>query len=237
MRNLKKFTNQDTLNIWQDSDTFIKPNVVLLDKTIYFNIDGHILPYDAEIEYLESTTTQWIDTEIVPTPTTKCQIKFCNLSSTGTVIFGYKNGSDKDDYRLFNHNQYLYFDIPGYYGVAEGNRLSDSCRLYSNSTYELELGNFYVKDLTTDTTLISSSAWDSFGEISDSITLNCGIEDNQQVISSNRWYYAKIFDNNTLLLDLVPVRIGQVGYMYDKVTGQLFGNKGTGDFILGPDKN
>ena len=35
--------------------------------------------------------------------------------------------------------------------------------------------------------------------------------------------------------NFIPVRVGQVGYMYDTVSGQLFGNDGTGDFILGPD--
>ena len=37
-------------------------------------------------------------------------------------------------------------------------------------------------------------------------------------------------------MDLIPVRVGQVGYMYDKVSRQLFGNSGTGNFILGNDK-
>ena len=41
--------------------------------------------------------------------------------------------------------------------------------------------------------------------------------------------------NNIVLRDLIPVRVGKVGYMYDKVSGQLFGNSGTGEFILGPD--
>ena len=37
--------------------------------------------------------------------------------------------------------------------------------------------------------------------------------------------------------DLVPVRKDGVGYMYDKVSGQLFGNAAdTGTFIIGPDK-
>lgn len=34
-------------------------------------------------------------------------------------------------------------------------------------------------------------------------------------------------------MDLISVRVGQVGYMYDKVSGQLFGNAGTGTFVLG----
>ena len=37
-------------------------------------------------------------------------------------------------------------------------------------------------------------------------------------------------------MELIPVRVGQVGYLYDKISGQLFGNQGTGDFVLGPDK-
>jgi hypothetical protein len=51
-----------------------------------------------------------------------------------------------------------------------------------------------------------------------------------------RLYYFKIYSNNGLVRDLIPVRVGQVGYMYDKVSGQLFGNSGTGEFILGADK-
>jgi hypothetical protein len=31
------------------------------------------------------------------------------------------------------------------------------------------------------------------------------------------------------------VRKGTVGYLYDRVSGKLFGNAGTGDFVLGPD--
>ena len=28
-----------------------------------------------------------------------------------------------------------------------------------------------------------------------------------------------------------------VGYLYDRVSGSLFGNAGTGDFVVCPDKN
>ena len=48
-------------------------------------------------------------------------------------------------------------------------------------------------------------------------------------------YYARLYNNNNLIMNLIPVRKGTVGYMYDKVSGQLFGNAGTGNFILGPD--
>ena len=48
-------------------------------------------------------------------------------------------------------------------------------------------------------------------------------------------FAAKITDVDNTLYDLIPVRVGTVGYMYDRVSGQLFGNLGTDDFILGPD--
>jgi hypothetical protein len=43
------------------------------------------------------------------------------------------------------------------------------------------------------------------------------------------------YNNGTKIMDMIPVRKGNIGYMYDKVTGQLFGNQGTGNFVLGPD--
>jgi len=39
-----------------------------------------------------------------------------------------------------------------------------------------------------------------------------------------------------VVVDFIPVRKEGVGYMYDKVSRQLFGNSGTGNFILGNDK-
>lgn len=60
--------------------------------------------------------------------------------------------------------------------------------------------------------------------------------------SSARLYSFRIEDwtdenNKIKLFDAIPVRIGTTGYLYDKVSGQLFGNAGTGAFTLGPDKN
>lgn len=50
-----------------------------------------------------------------------------------------------------------------------------------------------------------------------------------------RFYYFQIYEGEQLVMDLRPVRKGTTGYMYDKVSGRLFGNQGTGEFVLGPD--
>jgi hypothetical protein len=39
----------------------------------------------------------------------------------------------------------------------------------------------------------------------------------------------------SLVRDYIPVRVGTTGYMYDRVSGNLFGNSGTGSFVLGND--
>ena len=45
----------------------------------------------------------------------------------------------------------------------------------------------------------------------------------------------KVYVNDIQVCDLIPVRKGTTGYMYDKVSGTLYGNDGTGDFVLGND--
>lgn len=50
-------------------------------------------------------------------------------------------------------------------------------------------------------------------------------------------YSFKYTKRNKTFMELIPVRIGDEGFMYDKVSGKLFGNAGTGKFILGPDIN
>jgi hypothetical protein len=50
-----------------------------------------------------------------------------------------------------------------------------------------------------------------------------------------RVYSLKAYIGGILQLDLIPVRVGQVGYMFNKVNKQLLGNMNTDDFILGDD--
>ena len=233
MKHLKLFNNETNYNTWLISDNFVTPYVSKNKSNGNINYQRR-LPYDNEIEYLQSTGTQWIDTKIIPTPNTKCQIKFNNISATGDVIFGYNTGDDHIDYRFFNVSNNLYFDIPGNYNDKDGNRImSDTYKINMNTIYELELGNYYVKDLTTNNIIIESTYCNDFGNIENSITLNYYKEDR---ISLNKWYYVKIFNNNRLILDLIPVKKDGIGYMYDKISNQLFSNQGTGNFILGPDK-
>ena len=51
-------------------------------------------------------------------------------------------------------------------------------------------------------------------------------------------YAVRIYTDKSksvLISDLVPVRIADEGFLYDRVGGGIYGNIGTGSFILGPD--
>ena len=53
---------------------------------------------------------------------------------------------------------------------------------------------------------------------------------------SLRFYDCIIIDaDGELVRDIVPVRVGDIGCVFDKVTQQLFYNKGSGNFNLGRD--
>ena len=48
-----------------------------------------------------------------------------------------------------------------------------------------------------------------------------------------RIYNFYVKKDGVKILDLVPVKVDGVGYMFDKLTHTLYGNLGTGDFIIG----
>lgn len=50
-----------------------------------------------------------------------------------------------------------------------------------------------------------------------------------------RYYVKRTNNTGEYIQNFIPVRAGNVGYMYETVSGRLFTNAGTSPFILGPD--
>ena len=191
---------------------------------------GIPLPYDAEIEYLQSTGTSgfYIDTLIgKPSPFNsvmiETEVEF--VSTTSRQIHGALNSL----YFGVNNNRWEIAYLR-YKNGADTNKhiLSKSLTVSSNRAYYV-----FTLDGTLADTYNSSYVESDFNN-------NIGIF-NYEASSTTGWYAKiygeKIYLNEVLVRDFIPVRVGTIGYMYDKVSGQLFGNSGTGDFILGPDKN
>lgn len=146
-----------------------------------------------------------------------------NLVSTGGVIIGEAFGAT----RLFNADgSTCYFDW-------NGNRQIAANSLIPNNIYEFELGNYYVKNLVSGTNIITGTL-----EVNQTRYTPVYIDGDKYFNNcSNRWYYLKIYCGETLERDFIPVRVGQVGYLYDKVTKRLFGSATNKNYAIGPDVN
>lgn len=186
--------------------------------------------YDAEIEYLESSGTQYIDTLFLPNNNTRVIATLCFITMSGwEVIFGTRRAADSQEYTLQSYNGTGGVRIC--YGSITNNRYIN---IGANKKVNID---FNKNKLTIGTNSITATA-QTFVALRTLFLFALHESDNS---ASNRCYKGriwtlKIYDNGVLVRDYIPVRKGQVGYMYDKVSGQLFGNGGTGNFILGPDK-
>lgn len=193
---------------------------------------GSNLPYAYKVEYLVSSGTQYIDTGYYPNYTTRALCGFsCVFSDTG--IFGMRDasykGSNDFDCIAYDTNQ-----IGLIWRFNSGNiQFPDAFPFVNNKRYDISVGNSYVK---IDGSLYSTAttiAWQS--HINTLTIFARKINYHEVYCGASKIYYLKITEDGVLLLDYIPVVDKQgIPAMYDKVSGQLFYNQGTGQFITGP---
>lgn len=177
---------------------------------------GKSLPYDAEIEYLESTGRQYIDTGLDYFADFEVGIKLRQSVSNKVLgngaFYCLQRNSSVEPYWLFTSGNSYFTRVPiTKYHVMKWKEN----KIYADDTF---IAN-YTKNLNKPSRMYLYS-----------VTVSS--------VYPNMIYFCKLWepDSGLLVRDFIPVRVGQIGYMYDRVSGQLFGNQGTGNFILGPDK-
>lgn len=180
------------------------------------------LPYDSKIEYLESNRYQYIDAQFYVKSTSSIRIVFSSQSDEQyNHFFGY-----------VDNNNYLY---------ARNAATKMFLESYGNSGYErIDLGNktdYQVRTLVIDNNTFASGLKNA--TLPFYVFYASKSDDISSLVrrASMRFYEMQVYENNILVHNFIPVRIGQTGYLYDKVANQLFGNIGTRNFILGPDVN
>lgn len=153
-----------------------------------------------QVKYIESSGTQYIDTGYVPNNNTKVDIKFMGVNNTATVVplFGarttaekatyttfYKAGSDgRVDYGKYSPSaptiQFRGNNLYTFVKDKEKNYLDGE---YVNSNDPMEFSCSYPMYINSINTAGTPSATGLKGKL----------------------YYTKIYDNNKLVRDLVPV--------------------------------
>lgn len=199
--------------------------------------DSH-LPYDAEIEYIEAVIagglTPYIDLEFVPQGyDNDFHISFM-VGSIGSPSFGYRffgsyTSDEANGYRIIRpiasdtrcriENGCIANGPNGYITIPIGERI------------DLSLYHDYRYTFNDKEGVISNQVHGKENTQPFMMFVN-----NPLCVGSMSLYGFKWLKDGRLMLDLIPVRKGREGFLYDRVSGKLFGNSGTGQFILGPDK-
>ena len=188
---------------------------------------GGGLPY-TEVEYLQSDTQAYIDTGLKASGILHIKTYLVDFfsSATGAWPFGGRNAYNNNAYGIFINNSTNKLNVSYNGSTVAFNSYSS----YPSSCWvEMKSGSIKVGStshtFTAKTFTSSYNVWlfgmNNGGSLAGSSTCKIGT--------------TFIYDGTTMMY-LIPVRVGQVGYMYDKISGQLFGNaNSTGAFTLGPD--
>lgn len=176
------------------------------------------------LEWIESTGTQYIDTGINATSNVKVEIKlarFPNIHIWGAVIGARTSAGTNDEYAFFRTGDGLYRSD------FSGNRVN-----FSSSINLLNVATI-IKDKNT-TTIGSETITNTSSTFTSAFHLylfacnNGGSVANE---SSFRCYYCKIWENDTLVRDFIPVMdTNNEVCLWDNVSEAFFYNQGRGFF-------
>ena len=203
------------------------------------------LPYDAEVEYLQSTgDTTYMLLPLVWSDTTHVEVTWQRINMDGQWLFGCRNSINNSPYVGLYHERnndnlsrarfqnYIHTTYGGWWsGAAIQQRKETVIIDYQSLTMTYSLG---TKTISAFEAAYRNNTTALFGMGNSAGTGLYGS-------SAVRIYSFKASDATGDLCDLQPVRFVNEqgvseGAMYDRVSGQLFRNAGTGAFVIGPDK-
>lgn len=190
---------------------------------------GGVLPQGyTQVNYLESTGTQYINTGVLANNNTVTEIvadwqNWIGTSPNGVELFGVRSG-DNTYYELLldNTNPSVYYQF--------GNSTpSVSATLGSKKTYKAGKNVLYVDGIS-----VGSANMNTFSNSYGLTLFALNNKGNYEREAKAKIYSAKIWDDTTLVRDLIPcLDNNNVPCMYDTISKQTFYNAGTGEFLYG----
>lgn len=189
--------------------------------------------YDAEIEYLESSGTQYIDTGIECTSDLKVQFEGLVTTNVNAGACGGINTTSPYFRHHWSPSGNAFYWIQRDTAVQSSVTYTSSKNTLYNITVDPANGTAIINGTSKTFTALPSSYTTGQNYFLFARKASDGAVQSRPC----RFVSFKMWRDDILLRDFIPVRVGQVGYMYDRVSGELFGNAGTGTFTLGNDKN
>lgn len=187
------------------------------------------LPVDyIELQYIQSSGTQYIDTGYKPNNNTRVQCRFELLESGRAYgVFGSRIAYQNTAFDLFANGQNSSKDFQDDYGSNVNAPMASTLGIY-----EIDK-NKNVTNLNGNIYTFPSSTFQSNYNIYILGINTAGSTNNQ--LGSLKIYSCQIYNNDILIRDFVPCKsiYGVIG-LYDVVNGIFYTNSGTGSFIAGP---
>ena len=188
-----------------------------------------------EVEYIEGSGTQYIDTGVSASEgiCTEAKFKINTITNSNQAVFGKVGVTSGSTSRYFFGIQSSSSDL-FYYAFND---------IYQTDKQQDTNIHTVLFDSVNNILKIDDNSWTLSGDLrtnSETIYLfgaHFKDKDNNDINNnpmSGRIYYTKIYDNGTLVRDFIPC-IDPLGRacMYDLVGKKAYYNQGTGEFIVG----
>lgn len=188
------------------------------------------LPSEYErVEYLESSGTQWIDTQFKPTGNTKAviKVKANSLPNSDNALFEERTTDNSTRFGYFltygGQNAFNTYDYGTSYQIAQ--------QLNTTDIFTIEVSN----NLVINGTQVASHSVASFTSQYNLFLFAGNNQGTANWFGSYKVYSFKLYENNLLVRDFIPAvrKSDNVAGLYDMVTRQFFTNQGSGTFAVG----
>ena len=204
------------------------------------------LPYDAEVQYLQSTGTQYILTGVRPQVGDVLSVDTTVQYSADVVPNTWLTGWYMDLYNsslIGTYQNQIYFTYNTDRNIAKTNvGLYDKHRIRYNFPDGILIDDIVLSSsVAANTPLTAIPTSSTYNGLCIFNRFNSYGSPNSTIIKAKVFSF-QIIINGSVSFDGIPVRFTNEqdvseGAMYDRVSGELFRNAGTGAFTIGPDKS
>lgn len=208
----------------RDSDMYVDEAQYAAYFIIKDDVSYVSLPEDyTQVEYIESTGTQYIDTGFIPNNNTSIELSIVNKGTNNSCLFCAREDLKQNTYTAFILSG---INLRTDYNTSQTTIMN--VNINEKYIYKQDKNQVYVngelKQTLTNTEFNSNSNMYLLASHKKGVSL-----DNY---ASFELYYCKIWDNGTLVRNMIPCyrnSDNKVG-MYDMVNDVFYTNAGTGEF-------
>ena len=197
---------------------------------VYGNSTQAILPDQyQQVEYLESTGTQYIDTEFKPNNNTKIELTTKIISTIGeyTSFYGARTANTEQFYAFINNTSRSFLIR---YNTLDSGAIT-TIQNDTNITIIQDKNKVYING-----NLLYTFSTSTFNSPYNMYLFRVNNSNASQYPALIKMYNFKIWDNDVLIRNFIPCirNSDNVAGMYDTVNQVFYTNAGTGTFTKGP---